>query len=73
MDSRASGTWSGSRQMWVHLAVCCNGLWGSEFTSVVFNQYCDVRDRMLNFRYVGRAVNDRRNWPQIILAGAIVF
>lgn len=28
---------------------------------------------MLSFRSVGRVVNDRRNWPVIIISGAAVF
>ena len=28
---------------------------------------------MLSFRSIGRAVYDRRNWPVIFMAGAVVF
>ena len=28
---------------------------------------------MLSFRSIERVVNDRRNWPVIIVAGAVVF
>lgn len=33
MVFRASGTREACRQMSLHLAVFCNGLWGSEFTA----------------------------------------